>query len=141
MVTDCALAGVDNNVAKDSTDFRFEADEGGPQVRLTAPDEGDTLEAGETFTLRATADDSEGGIKYVQFFLNDRLLTTKPFTPYELQYAIDDPGTYVIRVVATDLAGNTTDDEALITVTEASPEKDAAGGDATGDDEDGLPAE
>ena len=107
------------NTATDEVRFRFEDDEGGPSVTWVTP-HGDTETVrGVAFTVEAEADDDEGGIKYVQFYLDDTLLSTKPTAPYRLEYDFDvEPGTYDLRAVATDLAGNEDQDSLEITVTE-----------------------
>lgn len=103
------------NVAKDTVDFRFEDDEGGPSIRLLEPE--GSVQAGSGFLIRAIADDDEGGIKYVQFYLGDQLLTTKPREPFELIYTIQKAGNYELKAVATDLAGNTSEDGMTLRVT------------------------
>lgn len=107
------------NEATDEVRFRFEDDKGGPSVTWIMP-HGDTETVrGVPFTVEAGADDDEGGVKYVQFFLDDTLLSTKPQSPYRLEYDFDvEPGTYDLRAVATDLAGNEREDTVQITVTE-----------------------
>ena len=75
------------------------------------------MKRGSGLTILAEADDDEGGIKYVQFFLDDQLLTTKPRAPFSLTYTIDvEPGEHRIRAEATDFAGNAKRDEVEITV-------------------------
>ena len=69
--------------------------------------------------MEADADDSEGGIKYVQFYLGDKLLSTKPNAPYRLSYKLEnETGRLRLRVIATDLAGNEQEDAIDIYVTE-----------------------
>jgi len=107
------------NTATARVSFRFQEDAGGPQVRFLQPAGDIIVNKGEEITLRAEAIDNEGGIKYVQFFLDETLLTTKPKDPYKLKYKIDlDPGTYTLRTEARDLAGNTAVDEIVLTVEE-----------------------
>lgn len=106
------------NQATDEVQFSFQDDKVAPIVRLTSPRDGSVIISGETINLTATAVDREGGLKYVQFYLNGRLLTTKPSEPYALEYNADiKPGTYTLKVVATDLAENEAEDEVRITVT------------------------
>ena len=74
---------------------------------------------GSSVTIRAEADDPDGGIRFVEFYLDDVLLTTKPKEPYEMTYELDlEPGDHVIRAVAEDLAKNTTEDGVTIRVEE-----------------------
>lgn len=107
------------NTVKDSVTFNFEQDNDGPSIRILEPSE--TVNAGSGFVIRASADDSEGGIKYVQFFLNNALLTTKPREPFEFTYTIAKPGVYELKAVATDLAGNTREDALTITAKPTGP--------------------
>lgn len=104
------------NVAKESVQFRFAQDSDSPSVELTSPVDGASIPSGADITLRATAED-EGGIKVVQFFLNDRLLSNDAQEPYELKYPGDlRTGSYTLSVTATDFAGNTGEDMAEVTV-------------------------
>lgn len=106
------------NEASDEVTFRFEEDAGGPSVTLLHPRNAQKLPRGTTYTMEAEAKDDEGGIKYVQFFLDDVLLSTKPQSPYTLQYDFPvEPGDYDACAVATDLAGNEHRDCVEITVT------------------------
>ena len=99
------------NEVKRSVSFRFGEDRSPPSIHLTSPKEGISLHQGTEIFLRATANDADGGIKHVQFFLNDRLLSNDPLPPYELSYTTDlKPGTYQIKARATDLAGNAGED-------------------------------
>ena len=98
------------NVVKESVQFRFEKDSDAPSVELTSPVDGASIPSGADITLRATAKDG-GGIKVVQFFLNERLLSNDAQEPYELNYPGDlRPGDYTLSVKATDFAGNTGED-------------------------------
>lgn len=96
------------NKASDSVTFTFGEDESAPAVVLLSPSEDTAVIPGATLDIEAEARDVEGGIKYVQFYLDNQLLTTKPREPYVFSYTLDvDPGTYRLRAVATDLAGRT----------------------------------
>lgn len=105
------------NEVTDEVDFRFAEDDSGPDVSFTTPRGDFTAASGEELVLVADAEDGEGGIKYVQFFLENRLLSTKPNAPYRLEWANDlEPGEYELRVVATDLAGNEAEDSIELTI-------------------------
>ncbi|TSC80483.1 MAG: peptidoglycan glycosyltransferase [Candidatus Peregrinibacteria bacterium Gr01-1014_25] len=107
------------NEAFAETRFRFGEDKDPPHIRLVSPANGMHIPSGTTVTLRADAGDGNGALKYVQFFLGERLLTTKPAAPFELQYPVEwKPGEYSLRAVATDVAGNTAEDSIAITVTQ-----------------------
>lgn len=104
------------NTATDSVTFRFEQDDTGPRVRIQEPADGDTVQPSSGgILIRAEAEDTEGGLKYVQFYLDGKLLTTKPKPPYEVTYPLP-PGDHRIRAEATDFAENKTSDEVVVTV-------------------------
>ncbi len=105
------------NVVTDSVRFTFGEDSSGPDVTVVSPEQGDAFAVGGDVVIRAEADDPEGQIKYVEFYLDDLLLTRKPKVPYELTYPLDiAPGKHVVRAVAIDLAGNSAVDSVSITV-------------------------
>ena len=107
------------NKATDSVTFSFGEDESAPSVALLSPADDIAVVSGTTLEIRAEARDVEGGVKYVQFFLDDQLLTTKPREPYEFSYVLDlQPGNYRLRAVATDLAGRTGESDVMVTVSE-----------------------
>ena len=113
------------NTATDEVSFTFGKDQSGPSIRFTEPEDRQTFKKGGTVTMEADADDSEGGIKYVQFYLEEKLLSTKPNAPYRLSYELqNETGRLRLRVIATDLAGNEQEDAIDIFVTEdgTSPE-------------------
>jgi hypothetical protein len=105
------------NVTEKSLQFRFAKDDQGPSVRLASPSDGASIPSGSDLILSAEASD-DGGIKVVQFFLNERLLSNDAAEPYSLTYPGDlKPGTYMISVKATDFAGNSTEDKVEVEVT------------------------
>ena len=98
------------NMAEDSVTFSFGEDTQPPSVHLTAPTQR-SFKPGSTVTIRADAQDAEGGVKHVQFYLDDLLLGTQTKEPYELSYTL--PGTsgvYRIRAVAEDIAKHKSED-------------------------------
>jgi membrane peptidoglycan carboxypeptidase len=107
------------NEASDTVSFRFGADRNVPTVRFLEPTSSITVSVGDKLTMRVDAADPDGGLKYVQFFLGETLLTTKPTEPFELIYTVGvPPGIYDLRAVAEDLARNQTEDSVQVTVTE-----------------------
>lgn len=107
------------NTASDTITFRFDEDRASPEVRLITPRQRTVLSVGSSVTMRADASDAEGGIKYVQFYLNDTLLSTKPHEPYRLDYTFrEGPGTYELRAVAEDMAERTAEDSVQIILVE-----------------------
>lgn len=107
------------NEATDEISFRFEKDRGGISVNFTAPRGDLTAKTGDKIILEAEAEDSEGGVKYVQFYVDEQLLTTKPTAPFRLEWDNNlEPGEYVLRAVATDMAGNEDEDQIDLTIEE-----------------------
>ncbi|HAI98177.1 TPA: hypothetical protein DCL30_01370 [Candidatus Peribacteria bacterium] len=105
------------NEASDSLSIRFGEDRGLPVVQFSEPVGDIAVKSGDTLTVRAEAEDSDGEIKYVQFYLGQTLLTTKPREPYEFSYVVAVPdGTYQLRAVAEDMAENTAEDSLTVTV-------------------------
>lgn len=106
------------NEVEDTVRFRFEEDTHPPTIRFTAPKQDARFPSGTTIDMQVNADDAEGGIRYVEFFLDSQLLSTKPVAPYRLSWPQQlSPGTYRLRAVATDLAGNKREDRVEITIT------------------------
>jgi membrane peptidoglycan carboxypeptidase len=119
------------NKAVASVEFRFGEDTGSPVVHILEPKKR-SFAIGEDIRIRAEAEDDSGAVKYVQFYLDDTLLTTKPTSPYTFDYTLDLPaGTYRLRAVAEDVAEHTGEDEITIGVggaavpDEPEPEEDA----------------
>ena len=97
--------------------FRFDEDKTKPAVHIIFPRDGTTIPSGSQITITAEARDTNGAIKYVQFYLDDVLLSTKPSEPYEMNYGLNlDDGSHVIRVVAEDMAKNTASDSSTFTI-------------------------
>jgi hypothetical protein len=91
------------NTVTDEVHFSFGNDNGGPSLRLLSPTDGATLPRSTPLTIRAEASDSEGGVKYVEFYLDNTLLTRKPRDPYELQYTDNlSPGSHTAKFRALD---------------------------------------
>lgn len=105
------------NAVTQTVRFQFGEAKEGIDVQMTSPQNGQTFAKGSLVELRATVNDAAGTLKYIQFYLDSVLLTTRPREPFELSYALSVlPGTYRIRTVATDLSGKTTEDVVTIEV-------------------------
>lgn len=105
------------NKAQHTVFFSFEEDERAPEVSFVLPRSDIQLPEGGELTLSADAIDREGGLKHVQFYIDDILLTTKPRAPFELTYELTQaPGVYTLRAVATDFADNTSEDIRTLTI-------------------------
>jgi membrane peptidoglycan carboxypeptidase len=106
------------NTTKEALSIRFDEDRNGPEVALLSPIGGTVIKTTDILNARANAIDREGGIKYIEFFLNETLLARDPRDPYEVSYPLKQttPGQHRLWVKATDLAGNTAEDSTEITV-------------------------
>lgn len=105
------------NTATAESSFRFEEDTTAPVLRFLRPTDGATIENGVKLDVEVEVEDREGGIKDVEFYLGERLLVRRPKEPYAFTYDANlKSGTYVIRAVATDLAGNTAEEQVTVTV-------------------------
>ncbi|MGH2945489.1 MAG: ThuA domain-containing protein, partial [Solirubrobacteraceae bacterium] len=79
-----------------------------PQVRITAPTEGEALEAGEN-TLSAEATDAENAITNVEFFVNDEKVGEDAEAPYSITWTETEEDFYTVHAVATNSKGLTGD--------------------------------
>ncbi|MCK5019491.1 MAG: penicillin-binding protein [Candidatus Peribacteraceae bacterium] len=100
------------NTVSSSISFRFEEDKTSPVVRLIVPSEGAKYSSLDSITMKAKSSDLNGAVKYVQFYIDDILLSTKPTQPFELTYPVKglSKGLHVLKVLAEDMAGNEGDD-------------------------------
>ena len=79
-----------------------------PAVALTAPSSDQTIPAGTTLTLSASATDTDGSIASVSFFVNAQQVGTADTSlPYSREWSASTPGVYSVTAVATDNDGAT----------------------------------
>jgi hypothetical protein len=104
------------NVVTAQVTFNFSTTNTGPDIRLTSPEVGAQVTNGLPILMRAESGDPSN-IKYVEFFIDTQLITRKPIAPYELTYPANlSAGTHFVRAVATDLSGNSAEDQVQIEV-------------------------
>ncbi|MDD5055421.1 MAG: penicillin-binding protein [Candidatus Peribacteraceae bacterium] len=103
------------NTATDTVSVRFTRDDSAPYVSIISPAAESFLTAGEEFPIRAEAE-AASGIDRVQFYLDGKLLTTRRDAPFELNYAITEAGTHVIRVTARSTGGTEGEDQVTVEV-------------------------
>jgi phosphatidylserine/phosphatidylglycerophosphate/cardiolipin synthase-like enzyme len=91
-----------------------------PTVSLTSPANGAAATEPATFTLKATAADSDGTIASVKFFAGTTLLATSTASPYTFTWSNVTAGSYTLTAVATDDRGaSTTSSPVSVTVNPA----------------------
>lgn len=76
-----------------------------PTASITSPSSGSTFVAGSTVTVAASAVDSDGQVARVEIFENVTKLGELLAPPYNFTATNVPPGTYIVRVVATDNLG------------------------------------
>jgi Bacterial Ig domain/IPT/TIG domain/Bacterial TSP3 repeat len=78
-----------------------------PTVSLTSPVNGAVLNAGSNLVLNASASDSDGTVKKVEFFQGSTKLGESTTAPYTYTWASAPGGLYTLSAVATDDKGRT----------------------------------
>jgi hypothetical protein len=91
-----------------------------PTVTLTAPTNGATYTGSASFTLAATAADTDGTVSKVEFYQGTVKLGEDTTAPYTLAHSVNSPGVYTYVARATDNQG-ATGDSAAVTITVTSP--------------------
>ncbi|MEO0731204.1 MAG: polysaccharide lyase [Bacteroidota bacterium] len=95
-----------------------------PTVSFAMPTEGSTYQVGDNIVILANAEDPNGTIANVKFYLNEAFIREEKVIPYEWGHRNDlDPqlknmaaGTYQFKVVAEDDDGETASAEITVTV-------------------------
>jgi plastocyanin len=87
-----------------------------PTVTITNPPDGATLSAPASFTLAATASDSDGTVTNVEFFQGATSLGDVPASPYSVPVNNLSAADYTFSAVATDNAGLTATNSVTIHV-------------------------
>jgi len=90
-----------------------------PTVTITNPINGTGI--GGLILIQATASDV-GGVKHVEFYVNNSLKGTDISSPYQQGWdtSIEPTGSYTIKAIAEDNSGNTAQDEITITINNGS---------------------
>jgi hypothetical protein len=83
-------------------------DNAAPTVALTAPGSSVTIAAGGSYTLAATAADTDGSIVKVEFYNGATKLGEDTSAPYTYAWTGITAGTYTVTAIATDNDGGTT---------------------------------
>lgn len=78
-----------------------------PTVNLTAPAEGSEFPPNQTLTLVADADDADGFVALVEFFVDGNKIGDDQSAPYQSGWTPSSEGDYTLTSTATDNEGNT----------------------------------
>ena len=81
---------------------------GAPSVSLVSPAAGASLPVGSATLIAASAFDSDGTIRSVEFFANNTSLGVDTVYPYNVIFTPSATGNYVLKAVAIDDGGNIT---------------------------------
>lgn len=106
------------NEATDEVTIRFGEDDGAPMVRILSPEPEQEFPNDADLVVTAEANESEGALKSVKFYVGQQLITSRPREPYEATIPLKDysTGRQTIRVTAEDSAGNLSEDVISITI-------------------------
>ena len=77
-----------------------------PVISISSPSSGNNFIPGAELILNAAANDPDGLITLVEFFVNDVSVGTASAAPFQVNFSLPSSGVYFIRSEATDNAGN-----------------------------------
>lgn len=98
------------------TIFSCQNENQAPICSITNPSNGEEIEIGETITITASAEDSDGTISKVSFYFNGSLIGAAYTDPYSIEANSRNkvPGTYKIKAIAKDDMGDGTPHEITV---------------------------
>jgi beta-glucanase (GH16 family) len=99
-----------------------------PTVGLTSPANGSTYTTLATLNLAADANDSDGSVSQVEFFVNGASVGVDAAAPYAVSWTIPAFGSYTITAVATDNQGATATASSSISASDGSTGGGGKGG-------------
>ncbi len=73
-----------------------------PSVAITSPQDGDTFSPDTNIPLIAMAEDTDGSIQHVEFFIGNQLYFIDDEYPFETVWTPSTPGAYTLSAVALD---------------------------------------
>ncbi len=79
-----------------------EVDNFPPTTQITSPADATTFLPSEIITITTNAEDSDGDIQHVEFFIDGLSYEIDDQYPYMVQWSPGTPGTYTITAIATD---------------------------------------
>lgn len=89
-----------------------------PTCTITYPNNGDIFEQGDTITISVEADDQDGLIAEVRFYIDDMWFISSTYFPYTYSWnTINETiGNHIIKVTANDNDGGSKTDECTISI-------------------------
>ena len=84
-----------------------------PTVAITSPSDGSTFTAGNSVTVNAAANDSDGTVARVDFFAGTTPIGSTSAAPYSVRWSAPAAGTYSLTAVAVDNDGASTTSPAV----------------------------
>ena len=79
-----------------------------PTISITSPTNGSSFPKNTNITVKASANDSDGSITNVRFFVDEQLLGTDTTSPYSKVWTPTKKGTYSLTAIGTDNRGAVT---------------------------------
>ncbi len=78
-----------------------------PKVVIASPENGVSIELGETVSIAATVTDADNNVTKVEFFSGDQKIGEDATAPYSFAWTPTTAGTYSLTATATDASANT----------------------------------
>ena len=106
---------VSDSIHSDYNDAFIFVQDGGniaPEISITNPINGSTLIENQWVTIQASAEDLDGSIQRVQFFINGDSVSTDSAAPFEHRILVST-GNYATKAIATDNTGNSTESASI----------------------------
>ncbi len=80
-----------------------------PTVVINNPLNNTIYQTGQTFSAQVSANDMDGTVNKVEYFLNDIYIGNSLISPFNYTFSIANTGNYVLTAIATDNNGNKSD--------------------------------
>jgi Rieske Fe-S protein len=89
-----------------------------PTCTITEPNNGDDIGIGELVTITVDADDTDGSVSEVRFYLNGKSVGSSTTFPYKYEWNTVgyESGNYTIKATAKDNSGESTTDEVNVSL-------------------------
>ena len=97
-----------------------ESENKAPTCSITSPDNDEEIEQGTTVTISVDADDSDGNVTEVSFYIDGSGIGSSSSFPYNYDWNTsgEETGSHTIKAIAKDNDGSSTSDEIAVLLTE-----------------------